>query len=102
MRECPHEILRIIRKEFACSLRDLMQHGLVEISHGSASLVPFGCFVVRSKDNQTQMHVWDLLLKYYEIKHGKEFTQSAANKLSQSFSLNVVGGKVITIKQVLF
>lgn len=65
-------------------------------------MVPFGCFVVRSKETHSQLHVWDLLLKYYEMKHGKEFTQSAANKLSQSFSLNVVGGKVITIKQVIY
>ncbi|CAF0889194.1 unnamed protein product [Brachionus calyciflorus] len=102
LKECPHDLLRVIRKEFACSLRDLMQHGLVEVSYGGASsLVPFGCFSVRSKDNQSQMHIWELLLKYYELKHGKEYTQSAANKLSQSFSLNVVGGKVITIKQSL-
>ena len=64
-------------------------------------LVPFGCFVVRSKETQTPLHAWDLLAKYYESKHGKEFTNSATNKLSQSFSLNVVAGKVITIKQSL-
>lgn len=35
------------------------------------------------------------------IQHGKEYTQSAANKLSQSFNLNIVSGKPITIKQSL-
>lgn len=100
MAPCPNELIRAVRKDLACSLRDLLQHGLIEVSFGT-SMVPFGCFVVRSKENQTQMHVWDLLIKYYESKHGKEFTQSATNKLSQSFSLNVVGGKVITIKQSL-
>lgn len=35
------------------------------------------------------------------IKHGKELTQSATNKLSQSFNLNVVNGRPITIKQVI-
>lgn len=98
-RECPNELVRAIRKDFACSLRDLMQHGLIELSN-SSSIVPFGCFVARSKESGSQMHIWDLLIKYFDAKHGKEFTQSAANKLSQSFSLNVVGGKVITIKQV--
>lgn len=98
---CPNELIRAIRKDLACSLRDLLQHGLIEVSHSSSMMVPFGCFVVRSKENQIQMHAWDLLFKYYESKHGKEFTQSATNKLSQSFSLNVVAGKVITIKQSL-
>jgi hypothetical protein len=31
-------------------------------------MVPFGCFVVRSKETQTQMHVWELIMKYYEMK----------------------------------
>lgn len=35
------------------------------------------------------------------VKHGKEYTQSATNKLSQSFNLNVISGKPITIKQSL-
>lgn len=100
MAPCPNELIRAVRKDLACSLRDLLQHGLIEVSYGS-SMVPFGCFVVRSRETQSQMHAWDLLNKYYESKHGREYTQSATNKLSQSFSLNVVGGKVITIKQSL-
>lgn len=100
-RECPNELVKAIRKDFACSLRDLMQHGLIELSN-SSSIVPFGCFVARSKESGSPMHIWDLLTKYFDAKHGKEFTQSAANKLSQSFNLNVVGGKVITIKQVRY
>lgn len=98
--ESPNDLIRAVRKDLACALRDLMQHGLVEINRGS-SLVPFGCFVVRSKETQSQMHIWDLVMKYYDMKHGKEFTQSATNKLSQSFNLNVVNGKAITIKQAL-
>lgn len=99
--ECPNELIRAVRKDLACSLRDLMQHGLYEVNHGaSSSMVPFvGCFVVRSKDNQTQLHVWDLITKYYSMKQGKEFTQSTANKLSQSFNLNSVSGRPITTKQ---
>lgn len=77
-----------------------MQHGLIEVNRGGQSVVPFGCFPVRSKEIQNQMHVWDLIMKYYEMKHGKELTQTASNKLSQSFNLNVVNGKAITIKQV--
>lgn len=65
--ECPHELIRAVRKDLACSLRDLMQHGLMEVTHNN-SIVPFGCFVVRSKENHVQLHVWDLLLKFYEMK----------------------------------
>ncbi len=74
MNECPNELIRAVRKDLACSLRDLMQHGLVETIHGgNNSLVPLvGCFVVRSKENQTQLHVWDLIMKYYNMKQGKE------------------------------
>ena len=65
--EPPNELIRAVRKDLACSLRDLMQHGLIETNRGSA-LVPFGCFVVRSKEIQNQLHVWELLMKYFEIK----------------------------------
>ena len=72
MNECPNELIRAVRKEFACSLRDLLQHGLFETNHGTgsniSSLVPFGCFVVRSKESSLQMHAWDLLTKYYTMK----------------------------------
>lgn len=100
LEEPPNDLIRAIRKELACSLRDLMQHGLIETNRGT-SLVPFGCFVVRSKEVQNKLHIWELLMKYFEIKHGKEYTQSATNKLSQSFNLNVISGKPITIKQSL-
>lgn len=100
LEEPPNELIRAVRKDLACALRDLMQHGLNETNRGN-SLVPFGCFVVRSKEVHSKLHAWELLMKYFEIKHGKEYTQSATNKLSQSFNLNVVSGKPITIKQSL-
>ena len=65
--DSPNDLIRAVRKELTCSLRDLMQHGLLEVNRGT-SLVPFGCFVVRSKETQNQMHVWDLIMKYYEMK----------------------------------
>lgn len=65
------------------------------------------------------MHAWKLFLKYYEMKvnslscdnffstgfnfqHGNDFANSPARKLSESFSLDVIGGKPITLKQVLY
>ena len=35
------------------------------------------------------------------IQHGQEYNQSPARKLSQSFHLDIVGGKAITSKQTL-
>jgi len=34
------------------------------------------------------------------VQHGKEYNDAPARKLSQSFSLDIVGGKAITPKQV--
>ena len=34
------------------------------------------------------------------LQHGKEYNESPARKLSQSFDLEIVGGKAITTKQV--
>ncbi len=67
LEEPPNELIRAVRKDLACALRDLMQHGLVELSRTS-TLAPFGCFVGRSQTVQAQMHVWDLLMKYFDIK----------------------------------
>lgn len=93
-------LTQVVRKELAMSIRDLMQHGLVELGQ-SNSLVTWGCFPNRAAGATKLMHAWDLLLKFYEMKHGKEYNESPARKLSQSFHLDIVGGKPITAKQTL-
>ncbi|BFZ16011.1 hypothetical protein BsWGS_19049 [Bradybaena similaris] len=87
-----------VRKDLAMAVRDLMEHGLMEIGQ-SSSLVPFGCFPSRSARVTQMLHAWDLFLKYYEMKHGREYNESPARKLSQSFHLDMVGGRAITAKQ---
>lgn len=37
----------------------------------------------------------------FSKKHGKEFSESPARKLSQSFGLNSIGGRQLTIKHSL-
>ncbi|KAH9495176.1 RUN domain-containing protein 1 [Bulinus truncatus] len=91
-------LTQCVRKDLAMALRDLMQHGLMEIGQ-SSSLVPFGCFPSRSHQVTNMLHAWDLFLKYYEMKHGREYNESPARKLSQSFHLDMIGGKPITAKQ---
>ena len=34
------------------------------------------------------------------FQHGKQYNDTPARKLSQSFCLDIVGGKAITVKQV--
>ena len=66
-----HELIHVIRKDLSISLRDLFEHGLIQTIHGSSSLVPaaFSCFPIRARETESsQLHVWDLFIKYFEIK----------------------------------
>ncbi|XP_061181320.1 RUN domain-containing protein 1-like [Saccostrea echinata] len=93
-------LTQCVRKDLAMAIRDLMQHGLMEVGQ-SKSLVPFGCIPNRSAAITHSLHAWDLLLKFYDMKHGRQYNESPARKLSQSFHLEMVGGKPITAKQTL-
>ncbi|XP_076670950.1 RUN domain-containing protein 1 isoform X2 [Andrena cerasifolii] len=90
-----------VRKHLATSIRDLMQHGLLSDVR-SNSVVPFvGCFPQRHPTTANLMHAWELVLKYYEIKNGHRYNCSPAQKLSQSFNLELAGGRVLSSKQSL-
>ncbi|KAH9366035.1 hypothetical protein HPB48_000842 [Haemaphysalis longicornis] len=86
---CNEKLTSAVRKDLATALRDLMQHGLMEIGQ-SSSLVPLGCFALRSASAPSLLHAWDLVLKYYEIKNGAQFNASPVRKLSESFNLDIV------------
>ena len=69
---CNQELATAVRKELAMALKDLLQHGLMEVGQ-STSLVPFGCFSGKRKDTfedsgPKMMHAWDLVNKYYDLK----------------------------------
>lgn len=95
-------VTRVVRKQFAVTLQNLMQHGLCDNTRNK--LVPFvGCmfpiqhefenggrYSSRGSDNH-QMHAWDLILKYYHSKHGEHFNDTPARKLSESFNLDIFG-----------
>ncbi|KFM73221.1 RUN domain-containing protein 1, partial [Stegodyphus mimosarum] len=98
--QCNEKLTTAVRKDLACAIRDLMQHGLMPIGQ-SNSLVPFGCFAVQSSSATKMMHAWDLILKYYELKNGYQYNASPARKLCQSFNLEIVGGVATTPKQSL-
>lgn len=89
-----------VRRHLAVNLRDLLQHGL--IGPESTSLVPFiGCFPVRRSSSSRMTHIWELILRYYDLNDGDRFNSTPARKLSQSFNLEIVGGTAITNKQSL-
>ncbi|CAG0884977.1 unnamed protein product [Cyprideis torosa] len=100
-----HELTKVVRKELAVALRDLMQHGLMPLSTSrSMVLVPFThCFSRRSQIAQSSkmMHAWDYILKFYESKNGAHYNATPQRCLSQSFSLEIVGGRPVTNKQLL-
>ncbi|XP_049875379.1 RUN domain-containing protein 1 [Pectinophora gossypiella] len=89
-----------VRRHLAVNLRDLLQHGLT--GPESTSLVPIiGCFPVRRSSMSRTTHIWELILRYYELNDGDRFNSTPARKLSQSFNLDIVGGTAITNKQSL-
>ncbi|CAF2070529.1 unnamed protein product [Rotaria magnacalcarata] len=96
--------LSSIRQDLVPALRGLLEHGLNETSY-STSVCLWGCFSTRSTNNQAEkndtMHIWELFLKYFDMKHGNEFVNSPARKLSQSFALDIVGGRPVTLTQYL-
>lgn len=96
------ELTAAVRKELAIALKDLLSHGLFSPSQTmSLVLAPISCLLPYRPAPQT-MHPWELFVKYYHSKNGKEFVESPARQLSQSFSLHVGGGPVtITPKQSL-
>jgi len=59
------------------------------------------CFPSRSAGGSGFLTVWDLILKFYQIKNGEKYNATPARRLSQSFGLEIVGSTAITTKQVL-
>lgn len=89
-----------VRKHLAICLRDLMQHGLSSDVR-TTSVVPFvGCFPQKRTAINT-IHIWEIIVKYYEYKNGHRYCSSPAQKLSQSFNLELVSDRCISAKQSL-
>ncbi|KOB64069.1 putative RUN domain-containing protein 1 [Operophtera brumata] len=89
-----------VRRHLAVNIRDLLHHGLT--GPESSSLVPImGCFPVRRSSTSRTSHIWELILRYYDLNDGDRFNSTPARKLSQSFNLDIVGGTAITNKQSL-
>eukprot|EP00108_Taenia_solium_P002344 TsM_000127300 transcript=TsM_000127300 gene=TsM_000127300 len=55
--------------------------------------------VLRRRNAQSS--AWAIFLKYYVLTNGRAFNDTPARKLSESFALDIIGGKVVTAKQHL-
>nr|XP_019931270.2 RUN domain-containing protein 1-like [Aedes albopictus] len=51
--------------------------------------------------DESDMHAWELLLLYYNIKNGDRYNSAPARKLSESFNLDLVEGRPQSNKQSL-
>lgn len=106
------ELITLVRRKFAVTLQKLIQHGLRSVNE-VRHLVPFiGCFYnnftqqpareypSNDDDDVKEMHAWELILEYYRMKNGDFYTETPAQKLSQSFNLDIVGDGLTSNKQV--
>lgn len=94
------KVTTAVRKHLSVCIRDLMQHG-TSVDATVNSVVPFiGCFAQNSYSPNNSMHAWEIILKYYEIKNGQRYNTSPAQKLSQSFNLDLTEGQATSSKQV--
>lgn len=58
--------------------------------------------VTYSSVDDSEMHAWELLLLYYNIKNGDRYNSTPARKLSESYNLDLVEGRPQSNKQVRF
>jgi RUN domain-containing protein 1 len=104
------ELITLVRKRFAVTLQKLIQHGLRSVNE-TKHLVPFmGCFSTlpinigtnasQDYEDYKEMHAWELILEYYKLRNGDFYTETPAQKLSQSFNLDIVGEGFHSNKQV--
>ena len=69
------------------------------------SLMPLmGCMSARNATNRAgagPTHAWSIILKFYDMKQGREYNSAPARKLSQSFGLDLTGSTSNTKQSML-
>uniref|UniRef100_A0A1I7X4H1 FH2 domain-containing protein n=1 Tax=Heterorhabditis bacteriophora TaxID=37862 RepID=A0A1I7X4H1_HETBA len=99
------EVVSVVRKQLCPALRLLLEHGMLGNTTVLRSLPGLGCFSTKNKSKISSKpkpleHIWDVVLFFYDSKNGKELSDAPVRKLSQSFKLEHVSGRIITSKQV--
>lgn len=109
------ELVALVRKKLSITLQKLMQHGLRRV-RDTKHLVPFiSCFAnlqmsgahlngYRVDEDEPydyrEIHAWELILEYYSLKNGDYYNETPAQKLSQSYNLDISGDCMVSNKQV--
>uniref|UniRef100_A0A0K2T746 RUN domaincontaining protein 1like [Aplysia californica] n=1 Tax=Lepeophtheirus salmonis TaxID=72036 RepID=A0A0K2T746_LEPSM len=84
-------VTQIVRRELSVAIRDLMQHGMIEYGRNAGKkLVPFlGCATPTSSRYSSTVHPWNVIIRFYDMKGGRDYNSATSRKLSQSFGLNL-------------
>lgn len=84
------ELIRVVRGDFAASLKDLLQHGLFEsfTSKALSTKALVGC-MSSHKTREHGMHIWEYFDRFYRMKHGQEFNTQPSMMLSEAFAMDV-------------
>jgi hypothetical protein len=86
------KLINAVRGTLVPCIQDLMEHGL---QSGRMS------FLRSDRLLGKRLHVWQLILLFYERKEGQVYNNSPARKLSQSFDLDIEESRAVTMKQEL-
>ncbi|KAL7063547.1 hypothetical protein AAHC03_0936 [Spirometra sp. Aus1] len=101
------ELNLAVRRVLCPALELLIEHGLrVPSRSGTSGATHISDDGERRRHSQkrrkkSSVTAWSLFLKYYVMKNGRAFNDTPARKLSESFALDIIGGKAITAKQQL-
>ncbi|EDV28808.1 uncharacterized protein TRIADDRAFT_52054 [Trichoplax adhaerens] len=97
----PNELFKIISRHFTNNFTLLLQHGLCETTETSL-LAPMSCFAFMKSNNEdtsNAMHPWQLFVRFYNSRHGSNYNENPARRLSHSFGNDAVGIKSNSVKQ---
>lgn len=97
------KLTKLVRKTLAVSLNKLIQHGTRCPS--SSVLIPFSICCLRKSsfsNDQTQIHAWEILLKFIEMQEKKEIKPlTAATNLLKSYNLVPLNSSEISTRDEL-
>lgn len=84
------DVIRLVRGEFASSLKELIQHGLCQSFQASnlSTKALVGCMSSHSTQAYG-MHIWELFDKFYHLKRGHDFNHQPTNTLAEAFAMDI-------------
>jgi len=84
------ELIRTVRGDFAVALKELMQHGLFEsfTTKALSTKALVGCMSNKTSQGHG-MHIWELFDRFYNMKHGRQFSKQPSMMLSEAFAMDV-------------